>query len=128
MQNDVMSITNCSDVERRKIIDEIAGVADFDRRIEQAQNELGTVESRVQNSKLILSEVDGRLEQLAVEREVALKYQKLREEKIALESQISTVKYFDVKKASNALTKAFWTLKKRKKKKKTSLKNSKLNP
>ena len=98
MQNDVMSITNCSDVERRKIIDEIAGVADFDRRIEQAQNELGTVESRVQNSKLILSEVDGRLEQLATEREVALKYQKLREEKIALESQISTVKYFDVKK------------------------------
>ena len=55
MQNDVMSITNCSDVERRKIIDEIAGVADFDRRIEQAQNELGTVESRVQNSLLILS-------------------------------------------------------------------------
>ena len=31
-----MSITNCTPGERRKIIDEIAGVADFDRRIEQA--------------------------------------------------------------------------------------------
>lgn len=98
MQNDVMSITNCSDVERRKIIDEIAGVADFDRRIEQAQNELGTVESRVQNSLLILNEVEGRLETLKAEREVALKYQKLRDEKTDLESKITTVKYFDIKK------------------------------
>ena len=98
MQNDVMSITNCSDVERRKIIDEIAGVADFDRRIEQAQNELGTVESRVQNSLLILSEVETRLETLKAEREVALKYQKLRDEKTDLESKITTVKYFDIKK------------------------------
>ena len=98
MQNDVMSITNCSDVERRKIIDEIAGVADFDRRIEQAQNELGTVEARVQNSLLILSEVETRLEQLKAEREVALKFQKLRDEKTELESKITTVKYFEIKK------------------------------
>ncbi len=98
MQNDVMSITNCSDVERRKIIDEIAGVADFDRRIEQAQNELSTVDARVQNSLLILSEVETRLEQLKAEREVALKYQKLRDEKIELESKITTVKYFEIKK------------------------------
>ena len=91
MQNDVMSITNCSDVERRKIIDEIAGVADFDRRIEQAQNELGTVEARVQNSLLILTEVETRLEQLKEEREIALKYQKLRDEKTELESKITAV-------------------------------------
>lgn len=122
MQNDVMSITNCSDVERRKIIDEIAGVADFDRRIEQAQNELGTVESRVQNSKLILSEVDGRLEQLATEREVALKYQKLREEKIALESQISTVKYFDVKKGLERTHEGILDAQKKKKEEENKLK------
>ena len=98
MQNDVMSITNCTDVERRKIIDEIAGVADFDRRIEQAQNELGTVEARVQNSTLILNEVEQSLERLKEEREIALKYQKLRDEKTELESKITTVKYFEIKK------------------------------
>ena len=58
MQGDVTSITGCSDGERRKIIDEIAGVADFDRRIEQASAELETVENRVQKSTLILTEVD----------------------------------------------------------------------
>ena len=97
MQGDVMSITNCTSNERRKIVDEIAGVADFDRRIEQATSELETVENRVVNSTLILNEVNNRLEQLKEEREVALKYQKLKDEKIALESQINTVKFFDIR-------------------------------
>lgn len=97
MQGDVTSITNCSSNERRKIIDEIAGIADFDRRIEQATNELETVEKRVEKSSLILSEVDIRLEQLKEEREVALKYKKLKEEKTSLEGQINTVKFFDLK-------------------------------
>ena len=99
MQGDVMSITNCTPNERRKIIDEIAGVADFDRRIEQATGELETVEKRVVNSNLILNEVNTRLEQLKEEKEVALKYQKLKDEKTGLESQISTVKFFDIKRS-----------------------------
>ncbi len=98
MQGDVTSITSCTPTERRKVIDEIAGIADFDRRIEQATGELQTVENRVVNSSLILKEVNTRLEQLKEEKEVALKYQKLKEEKTGLESQISTVKFFDIKK------------------------------
>ena len=97
MQGDVMSITNCTPGERRKIIDEIAGIADFDRRIDQATGELDTVEKRVVNSTLILNEVNTRLEQLNEEREVALKYQKLKDEKTGLESQINTVKFFDLR-------------------------------
>ena len=93
MQGDVMGITNSTPKNRRKIIDEIAGVADFDRRIEQATNELTTVEQRVERSQVILNEVDTRLEQLKEEREVALKYQKLREEKSELEGQINKVRY-----------------------------------
>ena len=122
MQNDVMSITNCSDVERRKIIDEIAGVADFDRRIEQAQNELGTVEARVQNSLLILTEVETRLEQLKEEREIALKYQKLRDEKTELESKITAVKYFDIKKGLERAHESILDSNKKKKEEETNLK------
>lgn len=97
MQGDVNSIVMCSSKVRRGIIDEIAGVADFDRRIDQATNELKTVEQRVEAAALILSEVEKTLEQLKSEREVALKYKKLQEEKSGLESQISTVKFFDLK-------------------------------
>ncbi len=97
MQGDVMGITNSSPKNRRKIIDEIAGIADFDRRIEQATNELNTVEQRVERSVVILNEVENMLEQLKEEREVALKYQKLREEKTSLEGQINKVRFFDLK-------------------------------
>jgi chromosome segregation protein len=43
MQGDVTGIVTMSASERRKIIDELAGVAEFDRRIEQAQHELDAV-------------------------------------------------------------------------------------
>ena len=97
MQGDVNSIVMCSSKARRGIIDEIAGVADFDRRIDQATNELKTVEQRVEAALLILTEVEKTLEQLKSEREVALKYKNLQEEKSGLESQISTVKFFDLR-------------------------------
>ena len=97
MQGDVMSITNCTSGDRRKVVDEIAGVADFDRRIDQATGELKTVEQRVEAALLILSEVEKTLEQLKAEREVALKYKKLQEEKAGLEAQVGTVKFFDLR-------------------------------
>lgn len=97
MQGDVTSIVMCSSKVRRGIIDEIAGVADFDRRIDQATNELKTVEQRVEAASLILTEVEKTLEQLKAEREVALKYKKFQEEKSGLESQVSTVKFFDLR-------------------------------
>ena len=97
MQNYVMIITNCSTVERRKIVDEIAGIADFNRRIDKAQEELLTVEERVENATLILTEIESSIERLAQEKETALKYQKLKTEKFQLESQITTVKFFDTK-------------------------------
>ncbi len=43
MQGDVTGIVSMSPSERRKIIDELAGVAEFDRRIEQAGTELQAV-------------------------------------------------------------------------------------
>ncbi len=97
MQGDVIGLVNCSSNERRKFIDEVAGTADFDRKIEMATNELNTVEERVQNSNLILGEITNRVEQLKEEREVALKYRELKENKDKLESQITVVKYFDFK-------------------------------
>jgi len=103
MQGDVIGIINMTPFERRKILDEIAGVADFDRRIEQAKKELETVESRVDKSSIILNEIDIRLSQLEEERAHALKYQKLKEEKQGFENQITTVKYFDIKNSAERL-------------------------
>jgi chromosome segregation protein len=54
MQGDVTGIVTMSATERRKIIDELAGVAEFDRRIDQAQNELESVGEKIEQQKIIL--------------------------------------------------------------------------
>jgi chromosome segregation protein len=97
MQGDVTGIINMSPNERRKIIDEIAGVAEFDRRIEQAKNELLTVDERVEKSNIIVKEIDTRLVQLETEKDQALKYQKLKQEKQELEGKLDVIKYFEMK-------------------------------
>ena len=95
MQGDVTEITKCSPIERRKIIDEIAGTADFDRKINLASEQIQSVEDKVANTNILMGEIDNRIEQLKEEREVALKYKKYRDEKTELETKIQSAKYFD---------------------------------
>jgi chromosome segregation protein len=78
MQGDVASIVNMSPLERRKILDELAGIADFDRKIEQAEAEMLTTQQTVERNEILLGEIDTRLEQLSGERDKALKYQALK--------------------------------------------------
>jgi chromosome segregation protein len=53
MQGDVTGIVTMSASERRKIIDELAGVAEFDRRIDEAQEELSQVGEKIEHQKII---------------------------------------------------------------------------
>ncbi|QWC19588.1 chromosome segregation protein SMC [Halorubrum sp. 2020YC2] len=80
MQGDVTEIINMTPYQRRGIIDEIAGVAEFDEKKEAAYEELDTVEDRIGEADLRIGEKEDRLDQLADERETALQYQDLREE------------------------------------------------
>jgi chromosome segregation protein len=81
MQGDVTGIINMTPGERREIIDEIAGVAEFDAKKEDAYEELEVVEERIDEADLRIEEKQNRLDQLADEREAALEYQDLREQK-----------------------------------------------
>ena len=80
MQGDVTEIINMTPYQRRGIIDEIAGVAEFDEKKEAAFGELDTVEDRIGEADLRIEEKRGRLDQLEAERETALEYQSLRED------------------------------------------------
>ncbi len=81
MQGDVTEIINMTPYARRGIIDEIAGVAEFDAKKEDAFAELEVVEERIDEAKLRIEEKRSRLEQLEDERQTALRYRRLRREK-----------------------------------------------
>ena len=81
MQGDVTEIINMTAHERRGIVDEIAGVAEFDAKKADAFEELDAVEDRIGEADLRIEEKETRLDQLEDERETALEYQSLREER-----------------------------------------------
>ncbi len=76
MQGDITRIMEMSDFERRKIIDEIAGVSEFDAKKQQSLAELDIVRERIEREELLLIELTKRANELRREREHALEYQK----------------------------------------------------
>ena len=86
MQGDVTEIINMTAGSRREIVDEIAGVAQFDAKKEEAFEELEVVEDRIDEAEPSIEEKETRLDQLEDERETALRYQDLRDEKAEYES------------------------------------------
>jgi len=80
MQGDVTRIIEMTPVERRKIVDEIAGVAEFDEKKRRSLEELEVVRERIGRVDVILEEVGLQLAQLKDERDKALTHQAHREE------------------------------------------------
>lgn len=102
MQGDVTGIVSMSATERRKIIDELAGVAEFDRRIDQAKGELESVGEKIETQKIILAEIIARLEILRTDRDQALKYLELKKQKETVERDLIFVRAADVDQRAQA--------------------------
>ncbi|WP_008313213.1 chromosome segregation protein SMC [Leptolyngbya sp. PCC 6406] len=80
LQGDVTSIISMNSRERREIIDEMAGVASFDRKINQAREKLEVVREREERFRIVEKELIVQRDRLAQDRLKAEKYQRLKEE------------------------------------------------
>ncbi|MEB3359554.1 MAG: chromosome segregation protein SMC [Synechococcales bacterium] len=78
LQGDVTSIISMNPRERREIIDELAGVASFDRKINQAKEKLDAVQEREERFRIVEKELTDQRDRLAKDRIKAEKYQALR--------------------------------------------------
>ncbi len=79
LQGDVTSIITMNSRERREIIDELAGVAAFDRKIQQTRKTLDKVQEREEKCHIIAQELVANRDRLAADRVKAEKYRKLKE-------------------------------------------------
>jgi chromosome segregation protein len=80
LQGDVTSIISMNARERREIIDELAGVAAFDRQINQTKSTLAEVKDKTDRCHIVVMELIAQRDRLSQDRIKAEKYQKLREE------------------------------------------------
>ncbi len=79
LQGDVTRIITMNSRERREIIDELAGVAAFDRKIEKTRRTLEKVKEREEHCHIIEQELVANRDRLAADRVKAEKYRKLKE-------------------------------------------------
>lgn len=90
LQGDVTSIISMNAKERREIIDELAGVAQFDRKINLAKEKLDAVKDHEERSQIVEKELIAQRDRLASDRTKAEKYQKIRAELLE-KSQLEVV-------------------------------------
>lgn len=91
-QGKVTEIVEQSDTERRKVVDELSGVAKFDEKKEEAEEELEEVEQKLQEQEILLNEKKQQVEKLREEKELAIQYRELEERKSKLEASILEVR------------------------------------
>jgi chromosome segregation protein len=85
LQGDVTGIISMNGRDRRGIIDELAGVGEFDRKIGTAKDKLDEVKLQEEKFRIVEQELIANKEKLKADRAKAEKYQALREELHQLE-------------------------------------------
>ena len=86
LQGDLIRLIEMSPRERRKVIDEISGISEYDEKKEKAQKELERAREYIEKIDIRINEVKASLKKLKKEKEDAEKYRILTEE-------LKTVKY-----------------------------------
>ncbi|MBW2982839.1 chromosome segregation protein SMC [Candidatus Woesearchaeota archaeon] len=79
LQGDIVNLVEMSPNERRKILEEVAGISIYEEKKEKALRELSRVEERLNEADIILKERDTYLKELKEERDQAQKFKDLDE-------------------------------------------------
>ena len=78
-QGDVTRIVNMGSVERRRIIESIAGTTHLDEEMEKARNKRLELEDNLEKISVRMDEIEMRLKELDSDRSAALKYRELQD-------------------------------------------------
>ncbi len=106
-QGMVIDVLERSPKERREILDEVAGIAAYEERKAKAIEELGAVKERLNTSRILLAERRQRLAELYRQREAALEYKALAEERDRLAATL-LYRRWESRKAALAKAQAAW--------------------
>ncbi|MBM3281725.1 MAG: hypothetical protein FJY86_00050 [Candidatus Diapherotrites archaeon] len=79
-QGDLMRIIDMNPIERRELIDEVAGLQEFEEKKNEALKDLEKVDRKVKDVTIVLNERMAIIEQLGKERDIASKFKKLEKE------------------------------------------------
>lgn len=88
-QGDINRIIQMTNLERRRILDDIAGITKFDHDINKADDKREEVETNIERIQILLEEIKTNLKQLKHDRDSAMKYKQLRDELFLAKAQLA---------------------------------------
>ena len=88
-QGDVTNLIKMGSVDRRRIIDDVAGISTFDNDIKKAEKEREDVERNLERIKIILNEINSQTRQLKKDRDAAYRYKELKDKLYGTKAKIS---------------------------------------
>lgn len=98
-QGTVTDVLEGSARRRREILEEVAGIAAYEERKAKAVEELAQVKERLNAGRIILAERRGRVAELFRQREAALTFRSLSEEKEKIQATLAFRRYLAKKEA-----------------------------
>ncbi|MFC1774716.1 chromosome segregation protein SMC [Nanoarchaeota archaeon] len=113
LQGDIIRLVEMSPIERRGIIEEIAGISIYEEKRTKAINELNKVEEKLGEAEIILKERETYLKELKKDRNVAQRYKDLNDRvkqnkatyvKLQIDKKEEKKKEFDDKNEKHATT------------------------
>lgn len=79
LQGDIIGFMEMKPVDRRMIIEEIAGISGFEEKKHKCLNELAKVDGQLNEAEIILKEREANLRELKKERDQAIRFKELQE-------------------------------------------------
>ena len=77
LQGDIVRFTEMPSIERRQLIEEIAGISIYEEKKQKALRELEKVEERIREAEILLKEKQANLNELKKDRDQALKFKEM---------------------------------------------------
>ncbi len=103
LQGDVTQIIEMNPIERRYIIDEISGIAEYNDKKNRASRDLEAVDLKLKEAEIIITERYDIYKRLEDERNAALKYQQLQKDLLILKASIAHKKFEKFEFSSNEI-------------------------
>ena len=88
LQGDIVRFLKMTPVERRKLIEEVAGIGEYEEKKQKALAQLGEVELKHRELRLLIDEMEVQMEKLKAEVEKIKLYRELSERKRVLELKL----------------------------------------
>ncbi len=93
LQGDVTQIIDMNPVERRFVIDEVSGIAEYNDKKEKAQKDLDSVDQKLKEAEIVITQRYDIYKKLEDERNAAIRYQNLQQQLKTLKGSYAHKKF-----------------------------------